>query len=201
MVLPLDRECSLLQENALNTQYSMPISTIVRHCNVTAVHFNRDASLIRVVLLRPFKLYLLSPAVGPVVVTVCRRIWNTTTGQCLKTLAKGHDAVWYAPSSLLVTLIDPAQPQVPANTSSFLPIRNTFCPLPTTARSGCGTITLCVASRHTLAIATRNIASLPVSVSQEENGLSWVVRIIRCTFGICRLEKLHRYCMGIQVRL
>jgi WD40 repeat protein len=23
------------------------------------------------------------------------RIWNTTTGQCLKTLAEGHDAVWY----------------------------------------------------------------------------------------------------------
>ena len=25
----------------------------------------------------------------------CSRIWNTTTGQCLKTLAEGHDAVWY----------------------------------------------------------------------------------------------------------
>jgi len=141
-----------------------------------------------------------SPAVEPAI-TVCRRIWNTTTGQCLKTLAEGHNAIWYAPFSLLVTLIDPAQPQIPANTSSFLPIQNTFCRLPTTARLGCGTTTLRVASRHTLATATRNFASLPVSVSQEENGSSRVARIIRCTFGICRVEKLCRHWMGIRVRL
>ena len=24
------------------------------------------------------------------------RIWNTSTGQCLKTLAEGHEAIWYA---------------------------------------------------------------------------------------------------------
>ena len=39
--------------------------------------------------------------------TVCRRIWNTTTGQCLKTLAEEHDAVWYASFFILVTLPHP----------------------------------------------------------------------------------------------
>lgn len=43
---------------------------------VTAVHFNRDATLI------------VSCALDGLI-----RIWNTTTGQCLKTLAEGHDAV------------------------------------------------------------------------------------------------------------
>ena len=27
------------------------------------------------------------------------RIWNSSTGQCLKTLTEGHDAIWYASSS------------------------------------------------------------------------------------------------------
>ena len=149
--------------------------------------------------MRPFRLYP-STVVEPAI-TVCRRIWHTTTGQCLKTLAEGHDAVWYAPFFLLVTLIDPAQPQMAASMSSFLPIQNIFCRLPTTARSGCGTTTLHVASRHTSATGTRNFASLPVSVLQEENGSSRVVRIIRCTFGICRVEKLCRHWMGIRVHL
>jgi len=64
-----------------------------------------------------------------------------------------------------------------------------------------GTTTLHVASRHTSASATRNFASPPVSVSQEENGSPRVARIIRCTFGICRVEKLCRHWMGIRVHL
>lgn len=29
--------------------------------------------------------------------TILSRIWNTSDGQCLKTLAEGHDAIWYLP--------------------------------------------------------------------------------------------------------
>ncbi|KAJ2926269.1 hypothetical protein H1R20_g10831, partial [Candolleomyces eurysporus] len=47
---------------------------------VTAVHFNRDASLI------------VSCALDGLI-----RIWNSSNGQCLKTLAEGHDAIWYVP--------------------------------------------------------------------------------------------------------
>ena len=67
---------------------------------VTAVHFNRDATLIvscaldglmyvmefffsRSMCSILFLLYLNS------------RIWNTSDGQCLKTLAEGHNAIWY----------------------------------------------------------------------------------------------------------
>ena len=64
-----------------------------------------------------------------------------------------------------------------------------------------GTTTLHAASRHTSASATRNFALPPVLVSQEENGSPWVARIIKCTFGICRVEKLCRHWMGIRVRL
>ena len=35
------------------------------------------------------------------------RIWNTTTGQCLKTLAESHDAIWYVPlSPIFITFLD-----------------------------------------------------------------------------------------------
>lgn len=33
------------------------------------------------------------------------RIWNTTTGQCLKTLAESHDAIWYAPHAPVRCLV------------------------------------------------------------------------------------------------
>ncbi|KAI8968115.1 WD40-repeat-containing domain protein [Trametes punicea] len=61
-------------------------------CNldyVTAVHFNRDASLI------------VSCSLDGLI-----RIWNTATGQCLKTLAESHDAIWYAYMSAFTSVND-----------------------------------------------------------------------------------------------
>ncbi len=45
----------------------------------------------------------------------CRRIWNTTTGQCLKTLAEGQDAVRYVP------LVNWAYIHASRNSSIFRP--------------------------------------------------------------------------------
>ncbi|TFY68289.1 hypothetical protein EVG20_g3620 [Dentipellis fragilis] len=53
------------------------IKTLNAHLDyVTAVHYNRDGSLI------------VSCALDGLI-----RIWNTTSGQCLKTLAEGHNAI------------------------------------------------------------------------------------------------------------
>lgn len=65
---------------------------------VTAVHFNRDASLIVSCALDGL-MYVPSSffAVSPIHPLRFSRIWNTTDGQCLKTLAEGHDAIWCVP--------------------------------------------------------------------------------------------------------
>jgi hypothetical protein len=79
--------------------------------------------------------------------TVRRRIWNTSTGQCLKTLAEGHDAIWYGlhnfqGNSVLTSLL-------PANTSNSLQTQNTYSPLHTTALSDYGITKHRDASRRT----------------------------------------------------
>jgi len=63
---------------------------------VTAVHFNRDASLIVSCALDGL-MYVTLPCQLVTIFTSLfhSRIWNTSDGQCLKTLAEGHDAIWY----------------------------------------------------------------------------------------------------------
>ena len=60
---------------------------------VTAVHFNRDASLIVSCALDGL---MYATFLAPIFAfnRSYRRIWNTSDGQCLKTLAEGHDAIW-----------------------------------------------------------------------------------------------------------
>ncbi len=64
---------------------------------VTAVHFNRDASLIVSCaldgLMQVFLLCRVRSSI-PNEHFSFSRIWNTSDGQCLKTLAEGHDAIW-----------------------------------------------------------------------------------------------------------
>ncbi|KAF5360015.1 hypothetical protein D9758_007594 [Tetrapyrgos nigripes] len=58
------------------------LKTLHAHIDyVTAVHFNRDSSLI------------VSCSLDGQI-----QIWNTTNGQCLKTIVEGHDAIWYVVS-------------------------------------------------------------------------------------------------------
>lgn len=71
---------------------------------VTAVHFNRDGSLI--VSCSLDGLMYVSTHIAfffssPWFLSACprpyprSRIWTLPSGQCLKTLAEGHDAIWY----------------------------------------------------------------------------------------------------------
>ena len=63
---------------------------------VTAVHFNRDATLIVSCALDGL-MYIYVLYIKNIFVHVhpYSRIWNTSDGQCLKTLAEGHNAIWY----------------------------------------------------------------------------------------------------------
>jgi COMPASS component SWD3 len=63
---------------------------------VTAVHFNRDASLIVSCALDGLMYVTLAFHLITIYDSSFHsRIWNTSDGQCLKTLAEGHDAIWY----------------------------------------------------------------------------------------------------------
>jgi hypothetical protein len=66
---------------------------------VTAVHFNRDATLIVSCALDGLMYVLFNGIFYPFNVFqlffLHSRIWNTSDGQCLKTLAEGHNAIWY----------------------------------------------------------------------------------------------------------
>ena len=62
----------------------------------------------------------------------CSRIWNTSTGQCLKTLTEGQDAIWYASSASWLFRIAHTHT---ANTYNSLRTQSTFYPLRTTVLS------------------------------------------------------------------
>lgn len=61
---------------------------------VTAVHFNRDGSLIVSCALDGLMYSLPFPILKTSLThSFISRIWNVVDGQCLKTLAEGHDAI------------------------------------------------------------------------------------------------------------
>jgi COMPASS component SWD3 len=86
---------------------------------VTAVHFNRDATLIVSCALDGLMYALFFPqrfSSLRLTFLSTSRIWNTADGQCLKTLAEGHDAIWYVPSTCTFTL----SPSIIQSTSPIL---------------------------------------------------------------------------------
>lgn len=76
-------------------------------------------------------------AVVPLTFRHISRIWNTNTGQCLKTLAEGHDAIWYANNNLRLATTNSC---LPANMYNSPLIQNTSYLLPMIVLSDCGII-------------------------------------------------------------
>ena len=131
--------------------------------------------------------------------SLCSRIWNTTTGQCLKTLAESHDAIWYAsppfhsdakphtsrPSRTLRT-------PFAASTFSSRRTPSTSSPPRMTARSGFGTTKRRAASRRTSGTQTRSSASPPASPLRAASGSSPARRTTRSTCGTSRAARSSR---------
>lgn len=61
------------------------------------------------------------------------RIWNTSDGQCLKTLAEGHDAIWCVQLIIFYVEFSKKLHACLANMSSSLRTQNIFCRQLTTA--------------------------------------------------------------------
>jgi hypothetical protein len=129
----------------------------------------------------------------------CSRIWSLPSGQCLKTLAEGHDAIWYEALRSFhhsrLTLFGHL-----VNTCSSPRIRNTSSPPPTTAPSACGTSRLRAVSRRTSATKIQSTASPPASASREASGSSQAAKIAKSTCGTCRAERSCRFLMVTAVR-
>jgi hypothetical protein len=129
------------------------------------------------------------------------RIWSLPSGQCLKTLAEGHNAIWYEGVSLVPPFAHTthALPSNLANTYSSPQIRNTYSLLPTTAPYVCGTSRRRAVSRHTSATKIQSTASPPASASRAASGLCRGAKTVRSTCGTCRAERSCRYSMVITV--
>lgn len=103
---------------------------------VTSVHFNRDATLIVSCALDGLMyvsiFFFCSRQLSA---SLTSRIWNTSDGQCLKTLAEGHDAVWYVSASLVAMI---SLTCCLANTCNSPQTLNISSRLPTIMRYGSG---------------------------------------------------------------
>jgi WD40 repeat protein len=144
--------------------------TINAHLDyVTAVNFNRDSTLI--VSCSLDGLMYVTNVFGLLnVLIIRRRLWNTTTGTCLKTLVENGNVIWYVntlsffyrPVSVVHWLlpsvkylhIKNALTSLSVNTSSSHPIVNTSSLRRMTPLSGCGTTKHPAVSRPMLVTGT-----------------------------------------------
>jgi hypothetical protein len=159
---------------------------------VTAVHFNRDATLIVSCALDGL-MCVLSPS--PLIYDWCphSRIWNTSDGQCLKTLAEGHDAIWCVPNFTISILSLPIFAVPQANRCNSHPTQSTSSLRPTTMLSVCGIIRPLDVWKRTSAMSTPSIASRHALALPAENGSWREVRTIKRIFGICKRVRSCRF--------
>ena len=177
------------------------IKTLNAHLDyVTAVHFNRDGSLVVSCALDGL-MYVMRhiSSLANAYTFPHSRIWSLPSGQCLKTLAEGHNAIWYKRGPLVSPLAPTTHAPTLANTCSSPQIRNISSPLLMTAPSACGISRRRAVSRRMSATKTQSTASPRASVSRAASGSCRAVKTARSICGTCKAERSCRYLMVIAV--
>lgn len=123
-----------------------------------------------------------------------RRIWSTTTGDCIRTLVEGQQAIWSVAVSFGLRMFQLViDTNYQANTPNSPQTQNTYSPPHTIAGSGCGTTRPHAASRRIWGTLTRNTALSRASASRAGSGLCLVARTIKSTYGTYRHVRSCRY--------
>jgi hypothetical protein len=179
------------------------VKTLNAHLDyVTAVHFNRDGSLVvscsldglMYVALPPSSLVPHSihvPLQSHMEFTVRTMPQDPSRG------AERHLVREYSPIPPLTPTTHDSSAL--ANTCSSPQIQNISSPLLMTAPSACGTSRRRAVSRRTSGTKIRSTASPRASASRAASGSCRVAKTARSICGTCRAERLCRYSMVIVV--
>ena len=175
------------------------IKTLNAHIDyVTAVHFNRDGSLVVSCSLDGlmYVIYHISSLAHALYVPAQSHL-EFTIRTMPQDPSRGAECHLVRESPLVPPVAFTTHASTLANTCSSPQIRNTFSPLPTTAPSAYGTSRRRAVSKRTSATKTQSTASPRASVSRAASGLCRGAKTARFICGTCKAERSCRYLMVI----